>query len=35
MGFTGGLEKLLVEAYSDASYGTLDGSMRLLINPEK
>ncbi|HVG43238.1 MAG TPA: tail protein X [Longimicrobium sp.] len=35
MGFTGGLEKLLVEAYTDESYGTLDKSMRLLINPEK
>lgn len=35
MGFTGGLEKLLVEAYEDESYSRPDGEMRLLINPEK
>lgn len=35
MGFTGGLEKLLVEAYADESYSQPDGQMRLFINPEK
>ena len=35
MGFTGGLEKLLIEAYADESYAKKDGELRLWINPEK
>lgn len=35
MGFTGGLEKLLIEAYKDESYAQKDGELKLWINPEK
>lgn len=35
MGFTGGLEKLLIEAYSDEAFNQPAGSLRLWINPEK
>jgi hypothetical protein len=36
MGFTGGLEKLQIQAYSDEAYTKPDGEpLRLSINPEK
>lgn len=35
MGFMGGLEKLLIEAFSDEGFKTPAGSLNLWINPEK
>jgi phage tail protein X len=35
MGFGGGLDKLLVEAYADEGYSKPKGELRLWINPEK